>query len=317
MGHRGMGKLTKWLPNPIKFFGKSVAATCGRGIQLSRGQQYGAINTGDIMGAGAKAFGSVLNTRGKMGVAVRSILALVLREMATSYGRSPGGYLWAILQPVGGIAILTLIFSYAVTSPPLGSSFALFYAPGMLGLTAFLSVSQNVQSALRFSRGLLAYPNTSFMDALLARFLLAALTQALIFFVVLVGLALILDLYLMVDFAMLARGFGLVLLIGFAVGVTNCAVEAALPVWGQIWGIATRPLYIVSGIFFLIDAMPGGYREVLLWNPLAHVIMDLRAGLFGSYDAPYSDPVQVAMTGGVLTLFGLILLRRWHRLILE
>ncbi|MEL6475009.1 MAG: sugar ABC transporter permease, partial [Pseudomonadota bacterium] len=28
---------------------------------------------------------------------LRSIIALMLREMATSYGRSPGGYLWAVL----------------------------------------------------------------------------------------------------------------------------------------------------------------------------------------------------------------------------
>ena len=30
----------------------------------------------------------------------RAIGALILREMATSYGRSPGGYIWAILEPV-------------------------------------------------------------------------------------------------------------------------------------------------------------------------------------------------------------------------
>lgn len=252
-----------------------------------------------------------------MATAARCIFGLMLREMATTYGRSPGGYVWAILQPVGGIAILTIVFSFAVKSPPLGSSFALFYAPGMLGLTAFLSVSQNVEASLRFSRGLLAYPNTSYIDAILARFVLATITQALIFFVVLMGLALVQDLHLMVNFTALARGFGIVLVVGFGVGVVNCALVGLMPVWGQIWSIATRPLYIVSGIFFLIDVVPGQYREMLLWNPLAHSIMELRAGLFGSYDAPYARPVQAFLTGAVLSLIGLILLRRYHRQLLD
>ncbi|MDJ0823602.1 MAG: sugar ABC transporter permease, partial [Paracoccaceae bacterium] len=29
----------------------------------------------------------------------RAVMALMLREMSTSFGRSPGGYLWAILEP--------------------------------------------------------------------------------------------------------------------------------------------------------------------------------------------------------------------------
>ena len=30
----------------------------------------------------------------------RTISALIMREMQTTYGRSPGGYLWAVLEPV-------------------------------------------------------------------------------------------------------------------------------------------------------------------------------------------------------------------------
>ena len=40
----------------------------------------------------------------------RAIGALILREMSSSYGRSPGAYVWAILEPVAGIALLSLVF---------------------------------------------------------------------------------------------------------------------------------------------------------------------------------------------------------------
>ncbi len=61
----------------------------------------------------------------------RAVMALILREMATSYGRSPGGYAWAVLEPLAGIALLTVVLSVAFHAPPLGSSFALFYIFGL------------------------------------------------------------------------------------------------------------------------------------------------------------------------------------------
>ena len=36
----------------------------------------------------------------------RTVVALMLREMATTYGRSAGGYAWAILDPVLGVTLL-------------------------------------------------------------------------------------------------------------------------------------------------------------------------------------------------------------------
>ncbi|MCC5956800.1 MAG: hypothetical protein JJU07_11910, partial [Natronohydrobacter sp.] len=41
----------------------------------------------------------------------RSISALMLREMATRYGRTPGGYLWAVVEPLGMILILGYAWS--------------------------------------------------------------------------------------------------------------------------------------------------------------------------------------------------------------
>ena len=56
----------------------------------------------------------------------RIIVALILREIGTSYGRSPGGYIWALAEPVLGIALLTAIFSIGFRIPPLGNNFSIF-----------------------------------------------------------------------------------------------------------------------------------------------------------------------------------------------
>ena len=42
---------------------------------------------------------------------LRVLFAMVVRETGTKFGRSYGGYLWAIAEPLGGILMLTLVAS--------------------------------------------------------------------------------------------------------------------------------------------------------------------------------------------------------------
>ena len=88
----------------------------------------------------------------------RTLFALVLRELEAGPLSGRRSLLWAIIEPVLSIFLLTLIFSIALPSPPLGDSFALFYATGLLPLVLFQDVSQKMVIALRFSRPLFGFP---------------------------------------------------------------------------------------------------------------------------------------------------------------
>ncbi|ETX26994.1 ABC transporter permease [Roseivivax isoporae] len=243
---------------------------------------------------------------------VRAVGALMLREMSTSFGRVSGGYLWALLQPIGGVAIMTLVFSFAFRNPPIGNNFALFYATGLVPLGMYQDINQKLATALRFSRPLLAYPSVTFMDALIGRVLLNALTQALVFFIVFTGIMLFTDARAVIDMTAIMRAFLMLLALSLGVGVTNCFLQGVFPVWQQIWSILNRPLFIISGIFFVIDYMPRYARELLLWNPVAHPIMEMRAGFFPTYEAVYVSEVYVYGVAGSLSVFGLLMLYRYH-----
>ena len=117
-------------------------------------------------------------------IASRTVLALVLREMATTYGRSPGGYIWAVLEPCLGIILLTAIFSTAFDAPPLGDSFPIFYASGLVPFTVFVALNSKIGTALVFSKPFLAYPSVTFIDVLLARFLINAITQIMVAYLI-------------------------------------------------------------------------------------------------------------------------------------
>lgn len=247
----------------------------------------------------------------------RSVIALMLREMSTTYGRSPGGYFWALAEPIGGIAVMTIIFNMITRNPAIGDNFPLFFASGMLPFLVYQTTAANVGGAIRYSRPLLAYPNVTYVDALVARFLLNALTQILICIVVFGGIIFIYDLSLVIDYGVCARAFILALVLGFGVGTVNCYLMSMFSVWQFIWAVLNRPLFVISGIFFLLDPLPETLRTPLLYNPLAHLIMLTRRGFYDTYEGVYVSETYVYFVALVLAALGMLLLHRFHRIILD
>jgi capsular polysaccharide transport system permease protein len=247
----------------------------------------------------------------------RVILALMLREMSTRYGRTPGGYVWALLEPLGGVLILAIGFSLLVRSPPLGTSFILFYATGMMPFDLFQKVSNATAKSLRFSRPLLAYPAVSWIDTLLARFLLNTLTSMTISYILLSAILMFSDSRSVVDIWPVLTAMSLAALLGLGVGSVNAVLTGFYPTWESIWSIITRPLFIISGILILYETLPNVAQDILWWNPLLHIVGEMRSGFYPMYDANYVSLVYVLLLSMALLAFGLMLLRRFHREILD
>lgn len=236
----------------------------------------------------------------------------MVREMTTAYGRSVLGYLWAVIEPVAAVALLSLVFAIAFHAPPLGTNFPLFYATGYLPFMIYTSVSNRVATAVRFSRPLLEFPAVKSMDAVLARFVLNMLTQLTVFWIVMTGIALVFGLRLILTPDAIALGLAMAAVLALGVGTLNCYLFTRFPGYEQLWAIANRPLFIASGILFLLDDVPMVWRDVLWWNPLVHVIGAMRSGFFVTYDAAYVSPAYVFALGLAAFAFGALLI--WRRL---
>lgn len=249
--------------------------------------------------------------------AFRTIAALMLREMSARYGRSPGGYLWALVVPTGGIAIMALGFSLVLRSPPLGDSFMLFYATGMLPFTQFTDLDSVVARALRYSKALLAYPAVRWIDALLARFILNLLTKLLVTGIVLTSILAISDTRTFVDAPTIIMALSMAAALGFGMGALNCALMGLFPVWEMVWSIITRPLFLASGTLLLYRDLPSNIQAILWWNPLLHIVGEMRAGFYPMYDSSYVSPAYVFGVALTLMALGLLLVRRHHLTILN
>lgn len=243
----------------------------------------------------------------------RVIVALILREMGTRYGRSPGGYLWAVLEPVGFIVILSVAFGLVMHTPPLGRSFLLFYATGFLPFHLYQSLQGTISASIRFSRPLLMFPAVTWLDAVAARFVLNLLTGLIVIGLVLAGILMFEGSRAMLDLPMLMLALGLTALLGLGVGTLNCLLFGLFPLWETVWGIAMRPLILISGVFFLVEDLPRLAQEVLWFNPLVHVIALMRAGIYPTYVPQYAAPLYPAVIGAVALALGMLFLRAWHK----
>ena len=247
----------------------------------------------------------------------RVVGALLLREMSTTYGRSPGGYIWAILEPVAAIVMLAFGFSLLLRSPSLGTNFLLFYAGGILPLRFFQGITGNVGTAIAFNRPLMAYPRVTYLDTLLARGLLAVLTQTMVSVIIFGGILITQDIRQNIDPAPMLEGFMLCILLGVGLGTFNCFMFLRFPIWKSVWNILTRPLILISGVFYIYEDLPQVVQGILWFNPVLHITGIVRSGLYSTYEPTYVSVPYVALFGLVPMVFGLLLLWRFGRDVLQ
>ncbi|HPE24601.1 ABC transporter permease [Albidovulum sp.] len=239
----------------------------------------------------------------------RIIAALVLRETCARFGRSWGGYAWALAEPVGGIAILSLAFALIAPKPPLGSSFTLFYATGIIPFLMYNSLTTALMAALQANRGLLSYPVVRPLDILVARALLETLTHLAVAAAVLVPVVLALPRPPAMAPEGIALSLGLAAALGTGTGTFNAAIAAIFPTWRQVWSVLNRPVFIISGILFTARGLPDDLAALLWFNPIAHVVEAMRDGVFGPDPDAFVSAPYVLFIAATLFLAGAILIR--------
>ena len=237
---------------------------------------------------------------------VTIVFALIVREMTTRYGTKFGGYMWAVLDPVLTIAILTTVFSAVAHIPPLGRSFTLFFATGYLVFYMYRSLTEQISLSVQVNRALLMYPVVQLFDTIIARGILQIITLFVVVFLLFGTLSLFVK-YDQIDIAPIALASVIAIGLGIGVGISNIVWFHLSSTYEQIWGIVNRPLFIVSGVFFLPESLPNPFRDILMWNPLVHLIGLFRQGFYPTYRAGYVDINYVGGLAIFSIFFGTVL----------
>lgn len=239
----------------------------------------------------------------------RVVGALLLRELLTRYGRNNIGFLWLFVEPmlfVGGIAA---IWSWIRTGPS-NIPIVAFALTGYSSMLLWRNMPSRCIDALKANLSLLYHRQVTVTDIYIARVLLEIFALSGTF--VALGIAFYSLGWIPApeDALQVLSGWLLTAWFGVGLGWLFGGISERLPVVGTLWGPLSYILMILSGTFFLADALPQEIREVLLWLPMMNAIEYLREGWFGSLFVAHYDLTYLAVCNLALTFVGLSAVRQ-------
>lgn len=206
---------------------------------------------------------------------------LVWRDIKVKYKQTALGVAWAILQPLLGMAMFTVLFGRIAKLPNDGLPYPVFYYSGLLAWTYFStaltmasnSVAGNASliTKVYFPRMLLpaAAVVSGLLDFAIASIILLGL---IIYYRVPMTLEMLFLPVILLPLLLFTLGTGLFL---SALNVNYRDVRHAMPFVIQIWMFASPVVYPISMV-------PEAYQWVVLLNPIAGVIEIIRAILAGN-----------------------------------
>ena len=243
-------------------------------------------------------------------VAVSSWWRLVWLSMGLQLNQYSRGsrmvFLFSLLEPLVVIIGMYVIRGFLRGREPVyGTSLFLFIATGVLPYFLFLRLATRTRGTATGPRTRL--PGLSALDVYIASILVNALIWIAMIVGILWGIWLWgIDQARPYSIATCAQPIVLLILFGMGVGMINNVITRFFTAWNSIFGIVTRGLIFLSGVFFIIDTQPLRWREWSVLNPLSHGVEWFRLGVYGRYphnslDIPYLiEWVLIALFIGVV-----------------
>lgn len=250
-------------------------------------------------------------------IQIRVIHALILREIRTRFGEQKLGYLWAVLEPLGFVGALATLLSVGGRHSPGGMPAVLFITTGIVPFFLFRDAMNVTLLGIKSNRALLTFPQVTPLDIIIARVLLEIATSIVVFVVLLfiwhsIGLEIQMERPFDVFAWLIVMG-----LLGAGVGAFFGALSPLFPSVDRLVPVLlSRPLFWMSGVFFTADHLPSNFRSLALFNPLMHVLEEIRSAFFMQFESPYVNPEYVLYSTLTALALGFLALRGLRRRIL-
>lgn len=235
----------------------------------------------------------------------RVVVAVLLREIQSRFGSNRLGYLWAVFEPVMHTAALVALFTALGRGAPVGGSLPIFLVSGVAPWLLFNHVLDRTMHAVDGNRALLTYPHVMPVDLIVARVALESATMLVVFAVLCAGCYLAFGPFVVERPLEVLAALASLTLIGAGLGLVFAAVVNVFPTFERLLPTIRRPLFFVSGIFFLAERLPPQAREWLRFNPLLHAIEWLRSALFADFDSTFAAPTVPVAFGVCAVVVGL------------
>ncbi len=243
-----------------------------------------------------------------LGVQMRVIGAVLMRELHTRYGRDNIGYLWMVAEPLMFGSVISLIRSgeqvHDKEFSPVG-----FAVVGYAIFIMFRSIVGRSDGALSGNLPLLYHRMVTVLDIVIARAILEAAGTFVSFII-------LLTFFISVDFMdfparplMLLVGIGYVLWLSLGLSMIIVGGTYEKRTLERLIHPMLYFMIPLSGAFYRVGWVPQPYRRYLLWNPLPQAFEIVRYGQFEGGTLEYVNFIYLTGACMIFTLLGLVALR--------
>jgi len=243
------------------------------------------------------------------------VFALMMRELKTRFGGHWTGVFWMFGQPLAEL-MMFLWMNTAIRGRIVrdGYDYVVFLLAGATGFRMFRALWNQLSRAAGANKGLFGFKQVKPMDAYIARAGLYVVLEIAIF--LMSGLVLARMGYgpmIPADILAFMGVIGVFVLFGVSMGIVFSVLLDVAPRLDTITQVLTMPLMIVSGVIFKLDQLPPEVIQMLLYNPLLHLVELSRVAYLPSF-TPLPG-VNLAYPGmwTICTLTLAMMLYRWRR----
>lgn len=239
---------------------------------------------------------------------LRIIGALMMRELATRFGREGLGFLWLIGEPL--IFCIGVMIMWSATKPAYehGIRIAPFLMTGYMALLLLRHQIGLSQGALQANIGLMHHRQISVLHLYVARNLLEIAGTTMAFIVVYIALISLRLIGPPHDLLLLYHGWFLLAWMGMGFALILAGIAMRYEFMERVVGLLSYILIPFSGAFFMVAWLPPAYRDLFLLAPFPHPIEMVRAGVFGEFTPTFYDASYALIWSAVFNIIGMALI---------
>lgn len=221
--------------------------------------------------------------RGAWEVQKDVLLALLLREMKARVGGQWVGAVWTLFEPLAHVAMLVFVLALLRGRTMPGIEYPVFLVTGLIPFFLFQNLATRLMDSIDANRGLFAYRQVKPFDTMVSRAAVEGMMNLVVYAFTL-GVLGWLGYHVLPYLPLQMIGINLLLLaFGTAFGIYAAVISHDRPRLRSMIRMTMLPLYFASGVIFPIDFLPREYIDILLWNPLLHLVELSRHSFIAAY----------------------------------
>jgi ABC-2 type transport system permease protein/capsular polysaccharide transport system permease protein len=249
-------------------------------------------------------------------IQLRVIAALLMREVLTRYGRHNLGFLWLFLEPMMFTVGVTVLWNLTRSAHGSNLPITAFAVTGYSAVLLWRNMPSRCILAILPNQGLLYHRNVKVFDIYASRLTLEALGAGCSFVILTIVFYCLGWMKLPEDVLQVITGWLLLVWFGFAIAIFVGALSEQYEIVDKIWHPITYLSFPLSGAAFIVDALPKGAQDFMLWIPMVNATEYMREGFFGGVFNAHYDLSYLIVFNLILTLMGLAEARKVGQMVM-